>query len=130
MFTFLEYDGIPWNNNNAENAIRQFAYYRDRTAGTMRERGLQDYLVLLSLCHTCRYRGVNFLQFLKSGQRDLDRFCGTRRRRRFPEVQVYPKGFVPPHYSSVLKSPTANTTAEGVGRPGKSADGNGMEQPA
>ena len=24
LFTFLDYDGIPWNNNNAENAIKGF----------------------------------------------------------------------------------------------------------
>ena len=24
----------------------------------MKEVGLNDYLVLLSLCHTCRYRGI------------------------------------------------------------------------
>jgi hypothetical protein len=28
LFTFLDYDGIPWNNNNAEHAIKYFAKYR------------------------------------------------------------------------------------------------------
>lgn len=116
LFTFLEHDGVPWNNNNAENAIRQFGYYRDRTAGRMGETGLQDYLVLFSLCHTCRYRGVSFLEFLRSGQRDLDRFCETRRCRRFPEVQTYRKGFTPPHYSRVLK-PLATNAAGHDGNP-------------
>src|SRR5262245_52954877 len=115
LFTFLEYDGVPWNNNNAENAIRQFGYYRDRTAGMMREAGLQDYLVLLSLCHTCRYRGVSFFQFLRSGQRDLDRFCENRRRRRFPEIQTYPKGFIPPHYARIMRPRRTRETGEGVG---------------
>jgi len=27
---FLNYDGIPWNNNNAKNAITPFANYRSR----------------------------------------------------------------------------------------------------
>src|SRR5262249_24270495 len=35
LFTFLQYDGIPWNNNNAENAIKQFAYYRKHASGVM-----------------------------------------------------------------------------------------------
>ena len=25
LFTFLDYDGVPWNNNNAEYAIKEFA---------------------------------------------------------------------------------------------------------
>ena len=28
LFTFLAYDGVLWNNNNAEHAIKQFAHYR------------------------------------------------------------------------------------------------------
>ena len=28
MFTFLDFDGIPWNNNNAEHAIKAFASLR------------------------------------------------------------------------------------------------------
>src|SRR5690349_11172497 len=66
LFTFIQHDGVPWNNNNAENAIKRFAYYREDTSGVMKETGLTDYLVLLSLCHTCRYRGISFLKFLLS----------------------------------------------------------------
>lgn len=28
LFTFLDHDGVPWNNNNAEHAIKRFAKYR------------------------------------------------------------------------------------------------------
>lgn len=66
LFTFIRHDGVPWNNNNDENAIRRFAYYRDETPGRLKEAGLKDYLTLLSLCHTCYYRGVSFLRFLRS----------------------------------------------------------------
>src|SRR5262249_12696271 len=88
--------GVPWNNNCAENAIKRFAYYREDTAGVMKEAGLKDYLVLLSLCHTCRYRGISFLKFLLSRERDIDAF-GTRgrARRNRPMIELYPKGFVP-----------------------------------
>ena len=55
LFTFLHYDGVPWNNNNAEHAIKQFAYYREIADGQLTESGLQDYLVLLSICLTCKY---------------------------------------------------------------------------
>ena len=46
LFTFLTYDGIPWNNNNAEHAIKQFAHYRIIADGKMTEAGLNNYLVL------------------------------------------------------------------------------------
>jgi len=98
LFTFLKYDGIPWNNNNAEHAIKQFAYYRENTIGTMKETGLSDYLVLLSICQTCQYKGVSFLQFLLSKERDVDSFCqGKQRKRPHFSIELYPQGFVPPH---------------------------------
>ena len=37
------------------NAIRQFAYYREDTTRALTEVGLTDHLVLLSICQTCRY---------------------------------------------------------------------------
>ena len=99
LFTFIRYDGVPWNNNNAENAIKRFAYYREDTIGNMKEAGLSDYLVLLSICHTCRYKGVSFLKFLLSRRKDLDVFCeGKRTKRRSPTIEVYPKGFIPPYF--------------------------------
>ena len=110
MFTFLRHDGVPWNNNNAENAIRQFAYYREETTGVVREETLSDYLVLLSLCHTCRYKGVSFLKFLRSRGRDVDAFCqGPRRGRRKPLIEVYPKGVVRPDFKPAKKKPSETT---------------------
>src|SRR5262245_37500860 len=91
LFTFLRHDGVAWNNNTAENAIKQFAYYREGTVGVLREAGLADYLVLLSIYQTCRYRGVSFLKFLLSRERDVDAFCEhPRRKRRGPPIEVYP----------------------------------------
>ena len=101
LFTFLNYDGVPWNNNNAEHAIKQFAYYRENTIGMLRESGLRDYLVLLSICQTCNYKGVSFLKFLLSKEQNVDAFCQRKeQRRRLPSIELYPKGFVPPHFTS------------------------------
>jgi predicted RecB family nuclease len=97
LFTFIQHDGVPWNNNNAENAIKRFAYYREGTVGVMKEAGLNDYLILLSLCHTCRFRGISFLKFLLSRERDVDAFRARRRAKRHRVIEVYPKGFIPPH---------------------------------
>jgi site-specific recombinase XerC len=33
LFTFLSYDGVPWNNNNAEHAVKAFAALRDVSKG-------------------------------------------------------------------------------------------------
>jgi len=68
LFEFLLHDEIPWNNNNAENAIKPFAKYREMAGQLGTSKGLEDYLVLLSIQQTCKYRGISFLDFLKSGQ--------------------------------------------------------------
>jgi hypothetical protein len=103
LFTFIQYDGVPWNNNNAENAIKRFAYYREDTVGVMKEAGLKDYLVLLSLCHTCRYRGISFLKYLLSRERNIDAFVSRRHARQNPTIEVYPKGFYPFHLAKNWK---------------------------
>jgi hypothetical protein len=74
LFLFLDYDGVPWNNNNGEHAIKPFARYRRVITGQINQRGLDDYLILLSLYETCEYRGIKFLDFLLSKELDLDKF--------------------------------------------------------
>ena len=78
LFTFLDYDGVPWNNNNAEHAIKAFALLRRDFSGVSTEKGVQEYLILLSICETCRFKGVSFLDFLRSGETDIDAFAGSR----------------------------------------------------
>jgi hypothetical protein len=78
LFTFLDYDDIPWNNNNAEHAVKAFVRLRRDLAGISTERGIRDYLILLSVCETCRIRGLSFLEFLRSGERDIDAFTKNR----------------------------------------------------
>jgi predicted RecB family nuclease len=100
LFTFLDHDGVPWNNNNAEHAVKAFAYYRRVSDGMVREEGLSDYLVLLSIYQTCKYRGVSFLRFLLSGEADVDTYCqGRRRKKASARVEIYPEGF-PRRYCS------------------------------
>jgi predicted RecB family nuclease len=82
LFTFLKFDGIPWNNNNAEHAVKPFAMLRNIIKGVTTEKGLREYLILLSICETCKYRGLDFLDFLRSGEKDIDVFAATHRRRR------------------------------------------------
>jgi predicted RecB family nuclease len=45
LFTFIDHDNVPWNNNNAEHAIKHFANFREYADGLVTESGLNDYLV-------------------------------------------------------------------------------------
>lgn len=65
LWTFLEHDSVPWNNNNAETAIKAFALYRRGVNGQVSEKGLKEYLPMLSVAQTCRYRNISFLKVLQ-----------------------------------------------------------------
>jgi predicted RecB family nuclease len=97
LFQFLDHDGVAWNNNFAEHAVKQFAHYRVISDGNMNETGLNSYLALLSVSQTCKSKGVRLLDFLLSGERDIDAFCtGGRRKRRPPALAVLPQRFYIP----------------------------------
>jgi hypothetical protein len=101
LFTFLDHDNIPWNNNAAEHAIKAFARFRELYDGQMGEEGLSDFLVLLSVQQTCEYRGVNFLEFLLSREEDVAAFRVRRRTgNEPPALEVYPDGFSRTHRKS------------------------------
>jgi hypothetical protein len=117
LFTFLEHDGVPWNNNAAENAIRRFAYFRDDTAPLTREGGLKDYLVLLSLFQTCRYKAVNFWRFLLSRQKDIDAFAGGASSPGRRDLDLYPPGFEPPHWKRIRERNVVHPAPEAGGLP-------------
>lgn len=81
LFTFLSFDGVPWNNNNAEHAVKAFATLRKVIGGSSTEKGIREYLILLSICETCKYKGLDFLDFLRSGEKNIDAFASSLRRR-------------------------------------------------
>ncbi len=74
LFTFLDYDGVPWNNNNSEVAVKLFASRRRIMGASFSEKGIQDYLIFLSIYQICRNKNVSFLRFLRSGLLDVDAF--------------------------------------------------------
>lgn len=110
LFTFLDHNGVSWNNNLAENAIKRISAYRENVGRTIKQTGLTEHLVLLSLYQSCRVRDVSFLKFLLSRERNLDAFmAGKRRRRRAPRIELYPKGYLPSAIASLRRgnrSPT------------------------
>jgi hypothetical protein len=75
MFIFLDFDNVPWNNNNAEHAVKAFVSLRRVIEGPTTEKGLHEFLVLLSLCETCKYRKGDFLNFLRSDSMDITGFA-------------------------------------------------------
>src|SRR6185503_18664667 len=76
LFTFLNEDGIPWENNMAERAIRQLAVQR-KISGSFFKRSAGHYLLLLAISQTCRFQGKSFLKFLLSKETDLESFRQT-----------------------------------------------------
>ena len=84
LFTFLNYDNVPWNNNNAEHSIKAVALLRRDLAGASNEQGMKDYLTLLSVRETCKFKGISFLEFLRSGEKDIDIFVHNKISRKLP----------------------------------------------
>jgi hypothetical protein len=80
LFLFLTEDGIPWNNNMAERAIRHLAVQR-KISGSFFVKGATDYLTLLGSAQSCRFQDKSFLRFLLSEERDVDTFKDRKRRR-------------------------------------------------
>jgi len=81
MFTFLDHEGVPWNNNNAEHAIKRFAKYRRDANGKFTETSLREYLILASVLETCEFNNVSVLEFLLSKETTLSglfRMAGRR----------------------------------------------------
>ena len=95
LFTFLRYDGVPWNNNNAEHAVKVFAQLRDIVRGSFTENSVRGYLVLLSICQTCKCSGLDFFDFLRSGEKDIYAFAESRRKRKRRSQTSPPPGLLP-----------------------------------
>jgi predicted RecB family nuclease len=71
LFTFLNYDGVPWNNNNAEHAVRAFTRVRNVIFNST-PKGHREYATLLTIQQTLRCRGMGFLEFMRSGKMEID----------------------------------------------------------
>ena len=65
----------------AEGAIRHLAIQR-KISGSFYESVAHDYLLLLGIAQTCRFQNKSLLEFLLSGEKDVDAFRSSRRPRR------------------------------------------------
>jgi hypothetical protein len=77
LFTFLNLDNIPWNNNMAERALRHIAVQR-KISGHFFEKTTNQYLLLLSIMQSCRFQNKSFLNFLMSGEKNVLQFKSYR----------------------------------------------------
>ena len=71
LFTFLDHDGVPWNNNNAEHALKKFAKFKKLSDGQFTERTVSEACVLLTVLETCDFNNINKLDFILSGQHGI-----------------------------------------------------------
>jgi predicted RecB family nuclease len=112
LFTFLNEDGIPWENNMAERAIRQLAVQR-KISGSFFKRSAGHYLLLLAISQTCRFQGKSFLKFLLSKETNVDSFRRTR----------------PIRYSYAVSGREASSIGEGKGSAAEGHDGEAADAP-
>jgi hypothetical protein len=65
----------------AEHAIKTLARLRRAIEGLSTRKGIEEYLILLSICQRCKYSGLDFLDFLRSGESDIGAFAAIRENR-------------------------------------------------
>lgn len=65
LMTFTEYDGVSWNNNPAEHAIKAFARFRRFADGRFTETSVRELLGILSVIQTLQLQNRDVLSYLK-----------------------------------------------------------------
>ena len=79
------------DSRRGEHALRAFVWFRETLEGSSSETSLDKYVMLLSVCQTCKYMGMDFLDFLRSGEKDIHAFAEGRRGRRRRSPTSEPK---------------------------------------
>lgn len=74
LFTFINYDNVSWNNNNAEKAIKLLAIHTNMKIKLFSEDRMREYLKIMSIYQTCVYYNVSFLKFILSKERNMEKF--------------------------------------------------------
>jgi len=63
LFTFLEYEGVEWHNNDAERAIRPMVVVRKNSYGSRSMEGANSRCVLMSVKESLRKKGERYTDF-------------------------------------------------------------------
>ena len=69
LLTFVEFEGVPADNNQAEREIRPAVLMRKTSYGNMSERGAITRAVLMTIFRTLRRRGLDPLRALTESLR-------------------------------------------------------------
>jgi len=75
LFTFMDHEGVPWHNNDAERAIRQGVLHRKISGGRRTWTGAEVFGVILSTYETAKKRGDRFIKMVRA---KLDPPAGAR----------------------------------------------------
>jgi hypothetical protein len=78
LFLFLQHDSVSWNNNNAEHAIKLLATHSNKNLATFKSTRMDEYLKIMSIYQTCKYKGISFLKFMLSKDKDIDVFYNKK----------------------------------------------------
>ena len=70
FFLFIQKDNIQWNKNSAEYSIEPFAKWHKKVSKSQTNQNIENHLIL----QTCKYQGINFFEFLKSGKLSIFKF--------------------------------------------------------
>lgn len=65
LFMFMEFEGVPWHNNNAERAICQGVLHHIISGGRRTWKGAEVFEVILSVYETSKKRGQRFMGMVK-----------------------------------------------------------------
>jgi len=66
LFTFMDHEGVPWHNNDAERAIRQGVLHRKISGGRRTWTGAEVFEVILSTYETAKKRGDRFIEMVRA----------------------------------------------------------------
>ena len=66
LFTFLDVEGVSWNNNEAERALRPSVVVRKNSYGSKSELGARNHAILMTIGENCKMHGENFMNFGRS----------------------------------------------------------------
>ena len=69
LLTFVEFEGVPANNNQAEREIRPAVLMRKASYGNMSDRGAQTRAVLMTIYRTLKRRGLDPLPVIADALR-------------------------------------------------------------